>query len=79
MTTVPQISVQTVEKERFRLEIPTENKFENSIGNSEIKNRVAHNYQGILSEDESTGFFLLGKESLSIAGCSTRMIIKKVR
>ena len=64
---------------RFRLEIPTENRFRNSRGNNEIKNRVVHIYQGILSEEESTGLFILGKESLNNAGCSTEMTIKKVR
>ena len=64
---------------RFRLEIPTENRFRNSRGDNEIKNRVTRIYQGILSGDASTGLYTLGKESLNNAGCSTRMVIEKVR
>lgn len=63
---------------KFRLEIPTDRKFTRSNGINEIKNGLTVIYQGILSDGEKSGLYILGKESLNNSGCSTRMIFEKL-
>jgi hypothetical protein len=63
---------------KFRIELPTENRFKKSNGDNDVKNRITYIFQGYLAESGASGLFTSGKEDLNNAGCSTKLVITKI-
>ena len=62
-------------KGAFYIEIPTEHKFKNSLGDNDPKNGVTYVFKGFLAKDASKGLFTIGMQAQNNTGCSTKLTI----